>query len=156
MISAPPQPLALPADDEPRLVDHFPARPDEVRAGLARIMAHPLLLALNEEERGTVELVLAEVLNNVAEHAYARFPGNVEVDLTFACDHIRVCISDWGLPMPGFEAPSGALPEASAEDIPEGGFGWYMIRSLSSDLHYHREDGENALTFALYVDNWEC
>ena len=31
--------------------------------------------------RGTVELVLAEVLNNVAEHAYAGGSGPVAVDL---------------------------------------------------------------------------
>ena len=38
------------------------------------------------------------------------------------------------------------------QDLPEGGFGWFLIRSLTRDLTYLREDGYNMLCFCVDVD----
>ena len=40
-------------------------------------------------------------------------------------------------------------PLGAVEDLPEGGFGWHVIRTLSKDLHYRRENGRNQLSFRL-------
>ena len=58
-------------DPDPRPADlhlTFPASPAVVRDALARMMATAPLLGLSDTRRGTAELVLAEVLNNIAEH----------------------------------------------------------------------------------------
>ena len=53
----------------------------------------------------------------------------------------------WRRPSPGGEPPAGQAPDP--DDLPEGGFGWHLIRSLSKDLEYHREGDRNFLTFRL-------
>jgi anti-sigma regulatory factor (Ser/Thr protein kinase) len=37
-------------------------------------------------------------------------------------------------------------------DAPEGGFGWYLIRAMASDLKYQRDAEQNLLTFQLEID----
>lgn len=138
--------------DRARIVIH--ATMLDVREGLRDLMACPLVHDLSEDCLGTTELVLAEALNNVVEHAYARFPGEIEVELLRDPDQLRFHIKDSGLPMPGAEPPEGHLPEIGAlEDLPEGGFGWFLIRSLSRDLAYRREGELNLLSFGVSVDN---
>ncbi|NBZ89543.1 ATP-binding protein [Stagnihabitans tardus] len=133
----------------------FDATPHAVREGLACLLKSPALASLGEEDRGTAELLLAEALNNVVEHAYARWTGDIRISLRSEGSHIQVRITDQGLPMPGGAPPRGELPEIEAqEDLPEGGFGWFLIRSLSEDLSYLRLGDSNALSFRIPVDNW--
>lgn len=154
---APPPFPAPDAGAEPRIGGEwtFEATPGSVRDGLAVLLQSPALASLREEDRGTAELLLAEALNNVVEHAYARWPGDIRVSLRPEGTHIQVRITDQGLPMPGGAPPRGTLPEIEAqEDLPEGGFGWFLIRSLSEDLSYLRLGDSNALSFRIPVDNW--
>jgi serine/threonine-protein kinase RsbW len=104
---------------------------------------------LPEDDRGTVELVLAEVLNNVAEHAYAGGSGPVEVGLCATPLGLACRIVDRGLAMPGGKLPDGGLPDVAPPDFPEGGFGWHLIRSLTADLTYARSAGQNRLSFLI-------
>lgn len=129
----------------------------DVRDGLQRVLACSCLGDLGEEDRGTVQLLLAEVLNNVVEHAYARWPGEIALSLTREGASLAVRISDQGLPMPDASPPRGDLPGLGApEDLPEGGFGWFLIRSLAHDLTYRRIGQTNELSFRISVDNWEA
>lgn len=131
----------------------MPGDPDGVRDGLRSIFARPMLARLDEESRGTVQIVLAEVLNNIAEHAYARYPGDIELSITAHDDFLFLRTRDRGLPMPGGELPAGKLTEATEiQDLPEGGFGWFLIRSLTQELSYQRLDSLNVLSFCIGVD----
>ncbi len=54
--------------------------------------------------------------------------------------------------MPGGQPPAGHLPRVAAPppgggvgDLPEGGFGWSLIRTLTTDLSYSRQAGRNEL-----------
>lgn len=128
------------------------ATPDAVRDGLVQMMARQPLATLSEEERGAAELVLAEVLNNVAEHAYADTAGTVAVTLVPARGGIDCLVIDQGVALPNRQMPAGKLiagPETPVEDLPEGGFGWHLIRSLTRDLTYARDGGCNRLSFTL-------
>jgi len=127
----------------------FTADPAGVRAALARLIAASPVKDLPEEDRGTVELVLAEVLNNVAEHAYDGGSGPVEVGLSATPRGIACCIVDSGLAMPDGQLPRGHLPPVTPDDLPEGGFGWHLIRSLTADLTYARTAGQNRLSFLI-------
>lgn len=134
----------------------LPATAEKVREGLAQLLDSPALRDLAEEDRGTAELLLAEVLNNVVEHAYARWPGDIAIGLKRVSAHIEVSVSDRGLPMPDAAPPTGDLPDMGGADLPEGGFGWFLIRSLAQNLHYARKGEVNELTFQIPVDNWEA
>jgi serine/threonine-protein kinase RsbW len=138
------------ADPALRLV--FTADPVSVRGGLAQLLSSGPVQALGEADRATVELVLAEVLNNVAEHAYAGGSGPVEVALAATPQGIACKVIDRGLAMPQDQPPEGLLPPVGTnppDDLPEGGFGWFLIRSLTADLTYARSAGRNRLSFVI-------
>jgi serine/threonine-protein kinase RsbW len=130
----------------------FPADPVSVRENLAHMLAMPPLAGLLPEDRSMAELVLAEVLNNVAEHAYANARGRVAVTLAAVSGGVSCLIVDQGIAMPGGRLPDGQLPAkpaAALDDLPEGGFGWHLIRVLTRDLSYVRRAGSNRLSFTL-------
>jgi serine/threonine-protein kinase RsbW len=139
----------LPLDGAPLARIVFPGTPCAVRQALAALIDGPILGAVPDVERGTAELVLAEVLNNIVEHAYAQGPGDIEVTIRRVQGDLDCRIVDKGLPMPDDDPPQGRLPLQDEEDLPEGGFGWFLIRTLSRDLRYARVGGSNELTFRL-------
>ncbi|MEZ5798130.1 MAG: ATP-binding protein [Paracoccaceae bacterium] len=119
----------------------------DVRAGLHRaLQAEPLSL-LSADDRSTAEIVLAEVLNNIAEHAYAQGDGTILLSLALGHDRLDCVIEDQGGPMPGGALPEGAAPDPAR--LPEGGFGWHLIRTLCCDLSYERIGPTNRLKFSL-------
>lgn len=147
---AQPAPDQNPGDASLTLV--FQADPASVRRALQGMLTCPPLSCLQGEDRGMAELVLAEVLNNVAEHAYGEAGGKVEVRLRHGPGGLRCLVVDEGREMPGGQLPEGRLPlgpDLALEDLPEGGFGWHLIRTLCADLTYARVDGQNHLAFAL-------
>lgn len=127
--------------------------PLAVRKGLQAMLETPALQSLPADGRGTAEIVLAEALNNIVEHAYAQHSGEIEVKLTLLPGSMACEISDSGLPMPGENLPEGKLkPILPGDELPEGGFGWFLIRTLSQDLHYRRLGSRNLLTFRLNTE----
>jgi serine/threonine-protein kinase RsbW len=126
-----------------------------VREGLAAVREALDPLALGTEELGTVELVLAEILNNIVEHAYAPFDdtGTITVRCTHCSDGLHVRIIDRGVAMPDTRNPlDRPLPVAvDFDDLPEGGFGWFLIANLAKDVAYRRCRGENHLTLRIGV-----
>ncbi|MFN6952655.1 MAG: ATP-binding protein [Albidovulum sp.] len=129
----------------------FRADPVAIRRSLSRMLACPPLSGLGVEARGAAELVLAEILNNVAEHAYGAAGGTVEVTLSPDAGGVLCQIVDAGRPMPNGRLPEGKLPASTAplQDLPEGGFGWHLIRSLCADITYTRSEGRNRLMFLI-------
>lgn len=126
---------------------------ESVRDGLRDLFRSDQLTCLTEESRGVVEIVLAEVLNNVVEHAYATYSGKIEVWVTRRENYLFIRLVDHGLPMPGEELPGGKLAEPSeSAELPEGGFGWFLIRTMSDDLTYRRDGDQNILSFCVNVD----
>lgn len=110
---------------------------------------------LSAEDLGSVEIVLAEALNNIVEHAYPDGdPGEIHLVLRLRNSGLMVEISDRGRPMPNGRAPIGNHPMAEFNDdpMPEGGYGWYLIRELVQDLIYDRRDGANYLIFRLAIN----
>lgn len=120
-----------------------------VRALLADMRAYLRAANVPEATCGTVEIVLAEALNNVVEHAYDGVERG-EIGLHARLGHAElVCtLSDRGAAMRAPHLPEGRLPEIGCrqEALPEGGFGWFLIRSLTRDIHYTHDDGGNRLT----------
>ncbi|NNE78757.1 MAG: ATP-binding protein [Silicimonas sp.] len=112
-------------------------------------------LGLSTEDLGSFEIVLAEALNNVVEHAYpAASPGKVRLLIKRRPGALMIEIRDRGKPMPQGRAPLGNHPmtEFHQHDaMPEGGYGWYLIREIVRDLVYDRRDDENFLVIRLGI-----
>ncbi len=127
---------------------------EAVSERLLHLFSRPILARISDDSRGSVEIVLAEVLNNICEHAYAEDSGRIELTISLHDGFVFVQTVDSGLPMPGGELPSGKLAAAgTTEEVPEGGFGWFLIRSMTQDLTYLREGERNLLSFCIAVDN---
>jgi serine/threonine-protein kinase RsbW len=84
---------------------------DAVRQGLNRALGVPPLSLLSREDRSTAEIVLAEVFNNIVEHAYAGRDGSIRVWLSLDDRGLTCRIEDEGRPMPGGQAPAGRPPD---------------------------------------------
>jgi serine/threonine-protein kinase RsbW len=124
--------------------------PMAVREGLRQLFDTLLLRSIPEDGRGTAQIVLAEALNNIVEHAYASHSGEIEITLSLKPKQLICKIVDNGLPMPNGVLPEGKLkPIEEMNELPEGGFGWHLIRTLSQDLSYCRIQGRNHLSFCL-------
>lgn len=129
----------------------FAADFDEVRKAIAEAMEALAPLGLDGEKEGAIQILLAEALNNVVEHAYPPgTSGNVTLILRARQSGLMIEIRDRGRPMPEGRAPVGRHPSSRLVQYPpEGGFGWFLIRELASDLVYDRRDGENYLIFRM-------
>ena len=122
---------------------------DARRAAVARFARR-----MGPDDAGALELTLAEVLNNIVEHAYAgRAPGQVSVSLMLASagDALLCRVEDDGHPMPGMALPEGQMQPVAEriEDLAEGGWGWALIRTLTDEIVYERQAGRNRLHFRL-------
>ena len=132
----------------------FPSDPLAVRSALGGVLQGLSYLGLSPDLKGTLELVLAEALNNVVEHAHAgRGDGAIEVRVAHDALEgapILVCeLIDDGAPMPGDGLPTPPDLGTEIADLPEGGFGWMLIRELARDVNYARCGERNRLRFHL-------
>jgi len=133
----------------------FPGDAQSVRQALKTAMAAFREMPLGGSLSGVVEIVLAEVLNNVVEHAYAEHGrGVVEVEVELTPAGLAFCVRDDGRPMPMGDMPVGAAHDldVAADDLPEGGFGWFLIRELTEELCYRRIGNRNQLSFRIARD----
>lgn len=138
----------------PFLVLGLVSGPMAVRAALAELR-QGLTGLVAADAAGSIELVLAEVLNNICEHGYRDIPGGaIQVSVWIEGEMLVFETRDYGLPMPGGRVPAGrrAQLDCPVENLPEGGFGWYLIRQLTADLTYARQGERNHLTFRMRRD----
>lgn len=128
----------------------FPSSASDVRAALDRILQEDTANQMPEGLRDTLQIVLSEVLNNVVEHAYASTSGLIEMTVRAETDGVACTVSDTGRQMPGhiLSPHAPAFPDIG-EDLPEGGFGWGLIRTLTRNLRYQRINGRNELRFLV-------
>ncbi len=158
---------ANPARDGPRCLKppgdlvfecHLGATPQAVRDTLARVVPNLTGTGLSRCGTGMVELVLAEALNNIVEHAYAgETQGLILLRVTRDGHWLWVYLCDQGLPLPGDSVPPprAARLDVPRADLPEGGFGWYLIHRLAHRLAHIRRGKNNHLAIGLDLDTLE-
>jgi serine/threonine-protein kinase RsbW len=136
----------------------FASDPMAVRGALESVLEALCAGGVAADDRALAEILLAEVLNNVVEHAYEYRGGWIAVAATIDSgadgdvQALRFTVQDWGRPMPGGTLPDGTLPPSDEGGPPEGGFGWHLIRALASGLDYWREGGCNWFQFSLKTE----
>lgn len=129
----------------------FAPGPDAIRLALAdwrQKMADagiaPVLVA-------RAELVLAEVFNNIDKHGCAGLIGGwIVLNTRLSADGLHLTVLDNGVAPPAHlldpvlaaPVPLQGLPLAA---IPEGGYGWFLIRQLARDITMDHSLGCNRL-----------
>ncbi len=101
-----------------------------------------------------MELCAAEALANVVIHAYGRREtGTIRIACECLPDRIVLQITDNGIDLPAeLLQHSGEHPFSGIlADLPECGFGWFLIHDLMDEVAYRREGGRNELTLMKRV-----
>jgi serine/threonine-protein kinase RsbW len=99
-----------------------------------------------------LDLVLEEILINVARYAYTPATGMVEVGCTAdGGGKIRLEIIDSGRIFNPLAADPPDLSRGLA-DRPIGGLGVFLVRSLVGSIDYRREGDRNILSFTFPSD----
>lgn len=107
-------------------------------------------VAANEFEK--LDLILEEILINVARYAYTPETGVVEVAYTPAgSSKLRVEIADFGRVFNPLEVDPPDLSRGLA-DRPIGGLGVFLVRSMVDSISYRREQDRNILSFTFPID----
>lgn len=145
-------PSVAPSVPDAVLSVRIPATADAVSRDLARILETFERHGVREGLRADLGIVLGEVLNNIVEHAVPQGPeGWIDVEVKCAAGRLQVETVDTGLPLPPQLLSGAALPDMGDTplDLPEGGFGWFIIHALARDMTYERAGGRNHLSFFL-------
>ena len=124
------------------------ATQEAVRRTLMRIERDLATGGGEETLRVRVVLAAAEALNNVVEHGgIAGRTRRISVKVVPEGDRIRLVMTDPGRParLPDHDDPN--CPDAGdhLEDAPEGGFGLFLIHTLSDRVTRERVRGRNRL-----------
>ncbi len=133
----------------------FESDPKLVAGALGQIIDGLSELDMSADQSGALELVLAEVVNNVIEHAYSEEAGHpVAIDVRGAPNRLSCRVTDAGKAMPTERLPKGVLHDLNVEldELPEGGFGWFLIGELTENIRYKRIDGKNHLSFSMSLE----
>lgn len=120
----------------------------DVRRMLAELRERLAVETIADDDRGTVEIALAEALNNIVEHAYEPdAAGTITLTLWIGPTRLSCELRDEGAALPGLAPPRAAAPDVTGprETLPEGGFGWSMIHALTARLRYLRDGTKNRL-----------
>lgn len=136
--------------------EKFPADFRWVRRWIQKTTKRLTASGVTGDEVSSVEIVLAEALNNIVEHAYPDTKsGQIHLVVRRRNNSLMFEVSDKGRPMPKGRAPLGNHPMSefnSHDAMPEGGYGWFLIREIVQDLVYDRRDNENILLFRIRVN----
>jgi len=137
------------------LVLTIPAKEMALRKALAAVREFLHMRGFTQDTCGTVELVLAEAMNNIIEHAYTgTLAGEIDLRIDVRGNDLFFSITDDGTEMPGDGLPKGKQHDLACDtqDLPEGGFGWFLIRELTHSLSYERVGKQNKLAFTIRTD----
>ena len=113
-----------------------------VRSALDEVMA-AIAPVVQEAEGATVELCLAEALNNIVEHAYEEKPGGlIEISVYKENASLHFEINDYGRKRPELSVQRFDDPDYEVE-LKEGGFGLALVETIASRVEYTHQNGRN-------------
>ena len=119
------------------------------RQSINAVIGRLLGFGISVDRCGDIEIVLTEAVNNVVEHACHNI---LEPEAWISCwikdKALIVEVIDTGRPMPIEGLPTGSRKDLSVPiaDLPEGGFGWLLIRQIAETVVYDRKEGRNILS----------
>ncbi len=128
----------------------LPAELDQLPVFLDHVRQITQIAGLAEAQGTRLELAVEEALVNVFHYAYARQPnpGAVTCRVGVEADGLTVEIVDEGPPFDPLARPDPDTALALEQRQP-GGLGIFMIRQLTDEVSYRREEGRNVLTIRV-------
>jgi anti-sigma regulatory factor (Ser/Thr protein kinase) len=130
----------------------LPASPGSISAFSEFVRDGAAAAGVATHEFGKLELVLEEILINVARYAYTPETGAVEVTCAQAGPRkIRIEIADFGRVFNPLEADPPDLSRGLT-DRPIGGLGVFLVRSMVDSIDYRREQNRNILSFIFPME----
>lgn len=130
----------------------LPASPESLPAFREFVRQGAVGAGIAADQLDQLDLVLEEILINVARYAYA--PGQGSVDVSYSPDNpgkLRVEIADSGRIFNPLEADPPDLSRGLV-DRPIGGLGVFLVRSMVHSIDYRREGDRNILSFTFPND----
>jgi anti-sigma regulatory factor (Ser/Thr protein kinase) len=124
----------------------LPASVESVRLFHQFVRSGAEAVGLDSADMNKLELVLEEILVNIARYAYEDGAGDVEVAYSTQGGSLLVEITDGGRSFNPLESAPPDLALGLA-DRPIGGLGVLLVRQIVGSLRYRRQDGQNKLSF---------
>jgi serine/threonine-protein kinase RsbW len=95
-----------------------------------------------------VKLVTEEAVVNVFKYSYTHGEGKVRLRCMVEGDRFAIEVTDWGVP---FDATAMPEPDVTSPlgERPVGGLGIHLMRKMTDEISYRREDGRNVLSLFL-------
>jgi serine/threonine-protein kinase RsbW len=124
----------------------LPAKVESVRLFHEFVRAGAEAVGLGSDDINKLDLVLEEILVNIARYAYKDGAGDVQVAYSVDAGSLLVEVTDQG---PSFNPLDSAPPDLALglADRPIGGLGVLLVRQIVGSLSYSRRDGQNTLSF---------
>lgn len=103
---------------------------------------------LPHEVAERLELIVEELVLNIANHGYQGNTGPVAMELYQDGPGIRVRLVDQA---PPFDPVAQVSPDCSLplSERPLGGLGIMLVKNLSDDMQYHRDGDRNVLDVSV-------
>ena len=124
----------------------LPARVESVREFHEFVRRGATAAGLDSGELDKLDLVLEEILVNIAKYAYGEGTGDIEVAYVADGAVLLLEITDKGRKFNPLEA---AMPDLALglADRPIGGLGVLLVKQIVGSLAYRRENGQNTVSF---------
>jgi serine/threonine-protein kinase RsbW len=127
----------------------LPAAAESIALFREFVRTGALEAGIRAQELEKLDLILEEILINVARYAYAPEKGLVEVRyLADGPGKLRVDVVDCGRVFNPLEAAPPDLSRGLAER-PVGGLGVFLVRSMVASIDYRRDADRNILSFSF-------
>ena len=93
-----------------------------------------------------MQLALEELACNVINHGFGEDGHQFEIAISSSPDSVTIEVVDGARPYnPLTETPEPDV-DAALDERKVGGLGVFLVREVSDEMHYRREDGKNRLT----------
>ena len=96
-----------------------------------------------------VNLVLEEFGINVINYAYEEDGRDFELTLSSAPDTLTIEFTDDGVPFNPLEDKSEPDTSAPVEERPVGGLGIHLVRTMTEEMRYERQNSKNHSTLVM-------
>ncbi|WP_461208564.1 ATP-binding protein [Desulfocurvus sp. DL9XJH121] len=134
----------------------IPAEVERLPEARAFVVGRAEALGLPVEQVPRLELILEELLVNVASYAYSEGGGEVEIacilDNGGAAEAGEICLllRDWGRPFDPLAAPAPDLGRGIGERT-LGGLGVHLVREMADRCAYERRNGANEFRAGILI-----
>jgi serine/threonine-protein kinase RsbW len=137
-----------------RLTIYVPAVLGGVRLAAAAVRGIAETV-IGEDDAGQVEVVVAEVGNNIILHGYGSESDSLEnhtivITVETRDDRVILVFEDDALPFDPVVARAGTPEESIARG--GGGLGLFIMRQIMDELYYERRDEKNVFRLVKYRD----